>query len=198
MHVRFDMPSETLVLMTDRRDALSLMSESMDWTEHWMRVDDRRVLELLHGIQGPTDTAQTLRYALAEYQTGRLDDEAVIALAAQSFSGGWAVRIERHRPINGWQDETPPPTPVEDAVPPPENPTGLPEKKEKDHFITIELIGENGEPIPNELCRITTSDGTVIERETDSAGKVHEYGIVEGDCEIEFPDLDKDAWEPVS
>jgi len=125
-------------------------------------------------------------------------DAEMIDRAATEFQFGWAVEVTRRASHLGVaaDEDAPAPTAGAEAVEPEENPTGVPAKKEKDHFIIVELLGENGEPIPNEPCKITLPDGEVIERETDSQGRVEEYNVVEGNCDVEFPELDKDAWEP--
>lgn len=204
MFLRFDSPTSAIWLVSDRREALRVEPDGQGWTEHWRRVDRRRVLGLLKERPDRAETGRIARDALYSdgyHGAGRLSDEAVLEAVADRLTFGWAVEIERSVPVGGWRGEGPEsarPAPVDDAIAPDEKPTGVTAAKEKDHFIIVELVGENGEPIPNELCRLTQPDGTVIERETNSQGKVEEYGIVEGDCTIEFPNLDKDAWEPYS
>ncbi|MDF1747898.1 MAG: hypothetical protein P1V34_03385 [Alphaproteobacteria bacterium] len=199
MILRFETVSSTLWLVTSRRDLLSIEPDGDGWTERWTRLNRHRALTYLEGLQDRRETIRIVRDMLSrngEPRLATLDDDTVLITAAEQFSFGWAVEIDRTPPSGGWQDPdpSPPPTALE-SVPPQENPTGVPTKKEKDHFIIVELVGENGEPIPNEFCRLTLPDGAVVERETNSQGKVEEYGILEGDCVIEFPNLDKDAWE---
>ncbi|MDW3207845.1 MAG: hypothetical protein R8L07_20105 [Alphaproteobacteria bacterium] len=201
MILRFETALRALWLMTDRRDAAAVEPHGHGWTERWQRLDRETAHRLLSAQPDRQSTLREIRRALAFYDgsgVSRLSDDDAMAALSRHFDFGWAVEIDRILPSGGWQgeDDSDSAIIVTDAVEPEENPTGVPAKKEKDHFIIVELVGENGEPIPNELCRITLPDGEIVERETNSQGKVEEYGIEEGDCTIEFPDLDKDAWEP--
>ncbi|MEQ8443350.1 MAG: hypothetical protein RIM33_13035 [Alphaproteobacteria bacterium] len=200
MKLVLNTPTKALWFLLDRKDAGSLHPGGVGWTETWSRADRHQTRRLLKGWHDKRELAAELRRALSGDGAMRLadmDDDDLIDRAAERFVSGWVVEVVRHFPAGGWSIGDDPPAPVAaEAVEPAENPTGLPEKEEKDHFIIVELLGENGEPIPNELCRITLPDGEVVERETNSQGRVEEYSILEGDCDIEFPELDKDAWEP--
>lgn len=201
MFLRFDSALTSLWLVADRRGAARVEPDGIGWTERWMRLDRRRALALLEERRDRAETVRIARDSLARIGESRLsglDDTAVLRTAASHVAPGWAVLVERVHPSGGWHSDAPaPPASVPEAIEPEENPTGVPIKKDKDHFIIVELVGESGEPIPNELCRLTLPDGTMVERKTNSQGKLEEYGIVEGDCKIEFPELDKDAWEAV-
>jgi type VI secretion system secreted protein VgrG len=71
------------------------------------------------------------------------------------------------------------------------------EEDEEKSWIEIELVDEEGEPVPGERYRITLPDGeTVATGTTDQNGMARVSGIDPGTCKITFPDLDKDAWEP--
>lgn len=71
------------------------------------------------------------------------------------------------------------------------------EEEKKTSWIEIELVGEDGEPIPGEKYRITLPDETVAEGTLDDKGFARIEGIESGTCKITFPELDKDAWEKV-
>ncbi len=71
------------------------------------------------------------------------------------------------------------------------------EDDEDTHWIEIELVGEDDEPIPSEKYEITLPDGSVSSGTLDQNGFARVDGIRDaGSCDITFPDLDKDAWEP--
>lgn len=200
MILRFETTLRALWLMTDRRDAATVEPHGYGWTERWQRLDRETARSLLSSRPDRSSTMREVRRALADLEggsVGRLSDEGALSALARHFDFGWAVEIDRVLPSGGWQseDDSASAVTVTESVQPEENPTGVPAKKEKDHFIIVELVGENGEPIPNELCRITLPDGEIVERETNSQGKVEEYGIEDGDCTITFPLLDQDAWE---
>lgn len=66
--------------------------------------------------------------------------------------------------------------------------------EQKTSWIEMELRDDEGNPVAFERCRIKTTDGRVIERSTGEDGVLHIHGIKPGDCEITFPNLDKEAW----
>ena len=53
-----------------------------------------------------------------------------------------------------------------------------------------------GKPVPNVRYKITPpGGGAPQEGRLNEHGQAGYYKIEAGDCKIEFPDLDKDAWE---
>jgi type VI secretion system secreted protein VgrG len=77
-------------------------------------------------------------------------------------------------------------------------PTHDPNKnKDKKHWIEIELVDEDGNPVPGEPYRITLPDGTTVADGTlNEKGWARVDNIDPGTCQVTFPNLDKDAWEP--
>jgi len=72
-----------------------------------------------------------------------------------------------------------------------------PENKNKKHWIEIELLDEDGNPVPGEPYRITLPDGATIASGTlDHKGWARVDHIDPGTCQVTFPNLDKDAWRP--
>ena len=69
------------------------------------------------------------------------------------------------------------------------------EKKEELSWIEIELVDEEGEPVPGERYKITLPDDSVIEGTLDENGFARIDGIPKGDCKVTFPSIDKKAWE---
>jgi len=71
------------------------------------------------------------------------------------------------------------------------------EEDEEKHWIEIEMVDEDDNPVPSEKYRVTLPDGeTVAEGTLDQNGFVHIGGISEaGNCQITFPNLDQEAWE---
>jgi type VI secretion system secreted protein VgrG len=69
------------------------------------------------------------------------------------------------------------------------------ESKNKTAWIEVELVDENGKPVPGEVYEVTLPDGSV------SSGTLNEKGVgrIEhidpGNCQVTFPNLDKNAWE---
>jgi len=70
------------------------------------------------------------------------------------------------------------------------------DKKEKTAWIEVELVDEDGEPVPGEGYRITLPDDSVAEGSLDDKGKARVEGFKPGNCKVTFPDLDEDAWKP--
>jgi type VI secretion system secreted protein VgrG len=67
---------------------------------------------------------------------------------------------------------------------------------EEKSWIEIELVDEEGKPIPGERYEIKLPDGTTVAKGTlDQNGFARVSPIDPGQCEITFPDLDKDAWK---
>lgn len=65
------------------------------------------------------------------------------------------------------------------------------------HWIEIELVGEDGNPVPWEHYEIKLPDGTFVTGLLDGQGRARVDNIsAAGDCEIVFANLDADAWEP--
>ena len=72
-------------------------------------------------------------------------------------------------------------------------PTTLDEKT----FVEVQMVGSDNKPIAGVKYRIELPDGDTKEGVTDANGMIRYEGIDPGECKVTFPDLDKDAWEPV-
>jgi len=85
-----------------------------------------------------------------------------------------------------------------DSVPvkPFKPPTSKEDKKVKTHWIEIQLLDEENDPVPGEPYQITLPDNTVAEGSLDEKGLARVDGIPAGNCQITFPKRDKDAWQP--
>ena len=68
------------------------------------------------------------------------------------------------------------------------------EEEKKKSWIEVELVGEDGKPIPGERYKITLPDGkTAAEGTLDQKGFVRVEGFEPGQCKVTFPDLDKET-----
>jgi type VI secretion system secreted protein VgrG len=83
-------------------------------------------------------------------------------------------------------------TPVSPYKPPKED-----EQEQKTAWIEIELVDEEDQPVTGEQYEITLPDGRVAKGTTNQKGLARIEGIDPGTCQINFPKLDKDAWEKI-
>lgn len=66
------------------------------------------------------------------------------------------------------------------------------------HWIEIELVDENDQPVPRQRFEITLPDGTTRRGRTNEEGVGRVDGIhPPGDCQISFTELDHRAWERI-
>jgi hypothetical protein len=70
----------------------------------------------------------------------------------------------------------------------------LSESEAETTWIAIELVGEDGKPIPAVPYRITLPDGSTREGTLDSGGRAMIRGIDPGQCGVTFPLLDQNTW----
>lgn len=66
------------------------------------------------------------------------------------------------------------------------------------HWIELELVDKEGNPVPHERFRVVTPAGETIDGFLDSAGFARLAGLDPGQCTITFPDLDAGSWAPAS
>lgn len=61
-------------------------------------------------------------------------------------------------------------------------------------WIEIELRDEEGKPLPGEVYKVVTSDNRSRTGTLDDKGLARVEGIKKGNCNVSFPNLDKQAW----
>jgi uncharacterized protein (DUF2345 family) len=66
----------------------------------------------------------------------------------------------------------------------------------KEHWISIQLLDEEGHAVPNEDYKITLPDGSTVEGTLDQHGRAKISGLDSGNCKVSFPDLDGEMWKP--
>ena len=80
--------------------------------------------------------------------------------------------------------------------PPGNLPVNNDDEDKKTHWIEIELVDEQDNPVPGEQYRINHPDGVEAYGYLDSKGFARITGIQSpGSCQITFPELDQEAWE---
>jgi len=66
---------------------------------------------------------------------------------------------------------------------------------EETHFIEIELVDDDGNPVANEAYVVELPDGTQKTGRTDGGGRAKISGVDPGTAKVSFPDLDKSAYQ---
>jgi hypothetical protein len=61
-------------------------------------------------------------------------------------------------------------------------------------WLEIELVDDDGKPVPNIDYRIECDDGRVRTGTTNGSGKAREEGLQEGSCKVTFPGLHAPEW----
>ncbi|MEO5860143.1 MAG: type VI secretion system tip protein TssI/VgrG [Pyrinomonadaceae bacterium] len=69
------------------------------------------------------------------------------------------------------------------------------EDPKKKSWIKLKMVDEEGKPVPSQAYEVKTSDGKIRKGSLNSKGEAHIKGIEPGNCDVSFPNLDKDAWE---
>jgi hypothetical protein len=68
---------------------------------------------------------------------------------------------------------------------------------EETTWIEIQMIGEDDKPVPGLKYQVELPDGSIEEGTLDAEGMAGFEGLEPGRCKISFPDLDREAWEPL-
>lgn len=69
------------------------------------------------------------------------------------------------------------------------------QEEEKVSWVEIEMVDDDGQPVPGVPYEVTVPDGSVATGTLDENGFARIDGIDPGECKIKFPTLDKEAWE---
>lgn len=78
-------------------------------------------------------------------------------------------------------------------------PCPLADKPKNPHWLEIQLIGEDEQPIQWMAYKIVLPDGDEVMGYLDADGLARVDNIKQpGVCKVSFPELDKDAWAPLS
>lgn len=65
-----------------------------------------------------------------------------------------------------------------------------------EYAIVIELVGEDGSPVPGVDYEVAFPDGSVRSGSLDADGRAELSRLTDpGECRVCFPTLDRDAWE---
>jgi hypothetical protein len=67
----------------------------------------------------------------------------------------------------------------------------------ENHFVEIEMVGEDGKGVAGIECLLTLPDGTEMTFITNPLGIIRIGGVDPGSCQVTLPKLDQAAWEPI-
>ena len=62
------------------------------------------------------------------------------------------------------------------------------------HWIEVQMVDEDGKPVPGVRYRVKAPDGSVFQGTLDRDGLARVGGLDPGSCDVTFPRLDQDAW----
>ena len=110
-------------------------------------------------------------------------DEQLKRRLERAFATGELIALALERPALGYavRRQKPPPAPAPEPTP------GL-------SFIGIQLVDEDGNPVPGARFQLTFPDGSTREGRLNTRGCIHVEGVTPGNCQISFPDFHADAW----
>ena len=129
------------------------------------------------------------------------------AQTAQQAANKPAAKKETSTPIANQAIGTPAVEPAaskpaaqqETSTPIANPPVAKPAVEKETHWVEIQLLGEDGQPIPQEEFLVELPDG---KRETgflDGQGLARFSGLLtSGTCKVSFPQLDRDAWQLIA
>jgi hypothetical protein len=67
------------------------------------------------------------------------------------------------------------------------------------HWLEIEMVGEDGSPVPLLLFEVKLPDGKIVKGCLDDQGFARLDQIVTpGVCQLSFPEFDRDVWAPLT
>ena len=83
-----------------------------------------------------------------------------------------------------------------EPAPPPAPSPAKPQPKSEKTWITIKVMYEDGDEPYSGAFQVKLPDGRVEKGKLGSSGVKEISGIDPGSCEVSFPDLDANAWQP--
>jgi hypothetical protein len=183
--VAIDVHPKEAVGEDDRQASMRALDRLVQGFRYGDRDARRIVLELHARLQGlaPDST----RFEAFELDAGSVRIEAIAdEVLAAGRSGSLVLRTRQTRLVVVPIDVVPEVV-LGPSSTPPEADTS---------WIAIELLGEDGKPIPYQSYQVTLADGSVVSGSLDNTGKAMIRDIAPGQCGVTFPDLDQATWAP--
>lgn len=157
-----------------------------------MLPDDARGLSALelraHIVEDPR-AARALRALLGSSVGEELDDDSLCARILDAVERG-RVRVYA-RPYNAMSSHHLEQAELERDL------LEFEDYESADHWVEIELLDEDDQPVVGERCRIVLPDDREVITRTDKDGLVRVDRIIAGQCLVYFPDLDTEAAAPL-
>jgi hypothetical protein len=165
--------------------------EFLERNERLVALRDRReAVRFLRGLQLDSAQAAALRSSLlkGDGRTKALNDQEFFELLASRIAGGEISVLRRPQVSSSRNGDEP--EAVRGRQADPRSTAAV------SSWIEILLVDHAGQPVPNQPYRIKLPDGSTDEGRLDDFGHAEYYGINPGSCEISFPELANDEWEP--
>jgi hypothetical protein len=163
--------------------------------------DTGAAVEFLRPLLTQPGNVSAIRHLLGGLP--RTDSELVEELARRMVSEGLQVVSCSDRFFAALRAEAPAAgaataaatTPLEDEQAAAEEKAQA-QQPEETHWIEIELLDDEGAPVPDEMYLVELPDGSKLTGRTDGSGKARVEGVDPGTAKVSFPDLDKSAYLP--
>jgi hypothetical protein len=192
--------------VTDTAQILQSVRREIDWIHcHLRRVLPTRyeaairsVLEEVRSLRArPTDRDQGKLIEAIQRLSERFYQEAIRRiqehLAQPKKPGELQELILKWRTQMIACDSSGPRGSPEAPAEEPPAPSKGPSKE--NHWVGIQLIDEDGDPVPNAKFKVTLPDGSIKKGSLDDQGMARFGGIDPGQCQISFPEIDAKEWK---
>jgi hypothetical protein len=183
---------QTVLRTASRSLSIVVWPDHADGGEPCDVTDLDAATALLRSFPGE-ENARALRTFLERQSVaGRLDRladaDVCLAVARLLVTRRARAFVEAAERLGTWGD-----TSEEAESPPNEAPA---ERVEPKTWIEILLLDMANQPIPGVRCTVTLPDGSTRETRLDTRGIARLDDLDPGTCQVTFPDLDQEAWEP--
>jgi hypothetical protein len=155
----------------------------------------------LQQFRGNTLSMNALRHMLSReasvvWRLDRTTDDEVIEQAARLLGAGvWHVHAPENEPRTSASGREPVEKRQAAEASAPKLPQRRPDAR-KLTWIEIQLVDTTGRPVPGITYDIKLPDRNVLSGTLGSDGTALHREVVEGKCEVRFPELDGNNWRP--
>ncbi|MCB9761306.1 MAG: hypothetical protein H6739_15800 [Alphaproteobacteria bacterium] len=199
------------ILLNDGGQPVELVSE-----DHFLGFyDEAHVQRYLARLLEDPDNRQTLRAAYARDNNmpaaTHVDDMAVgLWLARKLLAGRVRILAHNYLYLHGYQvpaaravqpgdqepvEMAPGRSGLRPASPEETEPEPVEFEPDEPPWLDIELVDEQGRPVPGELYTVELPDGTFLQGSLDPNGKARIRGVDAQTAKVSFPNYDADAYD---